>query len=62
MSAVAILEREVYSEAEAARLLRLSQGTLNYWLELGHGDAMRAAIFTQERRFDELTVHIRRHP
>jgi len=35
MSAVEILEREMYSEAEAARLLRLSQGTLNYWLEGG---------------------------
>ena len=30
-----VLEREMYSEAEAARLLRVSQSTLNYWLEGG---------------------------
>lgn len=34
-SSVAVLEREVYSEAEAARLLEMSQGTLHYWLEGG---------------------------
>ena len=28
-----VLEREMYSEAEAARLLRVPQATLNYWLE-----------------------------
>jgi uncharacterized protein (DUF433 family) len=32
---VEILEREMYSEAEAARLLRVPQGTLHYWLEGG---------------------------
>lgn len=32
---VALLEREVYSEAEAARLLGVPQGTLHYWLEGG---------------------------
>lgn len=32
---VTVLEREVYSEAEAARLLGVSQGTLHYWLEGG---------------------------
>jgi uncharacterized protein (DUF433 family) len=32
---VETLEREIYSEAEAARLLGLPQGTLNYWLEGG---------------------------
>ena len=32
---VSVLEREMYSEAEAARLLRMPQGTLNYWLEGG---------------------------
>ena len=31
----ALLEREMYSEAEAARLLRVSQSTLHYWLEGG---------------------------
>jgi uncharacterized protein (DUF433 family) len=32
---VSVLEREMYSEAEAARLLRLPQSTLHYWLEGG---------------------------
>jgi len=32
---VSVLEREVYSEAEAARLLSMSQSTLHYWLEGG---------------------------
>jgi uncharacterized protein (DUF433 family) len=30
---VSVLDREMYSEAEAARLLRVPQQTLNYWLE-----------------------------
>lgn len=34
-AAAAILEREMFTEAEAARLLRVSQATLNYWLEGG---------------------------
>lgn len=32
---VAVLEREMYTEAEAARLLRVAQSTLHYWLEGG---------------------------
>lgn len=32
---VALLEREVYAEAEAARLLGMPQATLHYWLEGG---------------------------
>lgn len=32
---VTVLEREMFSEAEAARLLRVAQGTLHYWLEGG---------------------------
>ncbi len=32
---VSVLDREMYSEAEAARLLQVSQSTLNYWLEGG---------------------------
>jgi uncharacterized protein (DUF433 family) len=32
---VSVLERELYSEAEAARLLRVPQATLHYWLEGG---------------------------
>ena len=35
MTEAAILNREMYSEAEAARLLRLQQSTLHYWLEGG---------------------------
>jgi uncharacterized protein (DUF433 family) len=30
-----VLDREIYSEAEAARLLRVAQSTLHYWLEGG---------------------------
>lgn len=30
-----VLDREMYTEAEAARLLRLSSSTLHYWLEGG---------------------------
>lgn len=33
MTSLSVLEREVFSEAEAARLLSVAQGTLNYWLE-----------------------------
>ena len=32
---VTVLEREIYSEAEAARLLRVAQFTLHYWLDGG---------------------------
>lgn len=32
---ISVLDREIFSEAEAARLLRVSQSTLNYWLEGG---------------------------
>jgi uncharacterized protein (DUF433 family) len=32
---VSILDREMFTEAEAARLLRVAQNTLNYWLEGG---------------------------
>ena len=35
MPDVSVLDREMYTEAEAARLLRVSQATLNYWLEGG---------------------------
>jgi uncharacterized protein (DUF433 family) len=31
METVSVLEREMFTEAEAARLLRLAQGTLHYW-------------------------------
>src|SRR6266496_100751 len=32
---VTVLEREMYTEAAAARLLGVAQNTLNYWLEGG---------------------------
>lgn len=32
---VSVLEREMFPEAEAARLLRIAQSTLHYWLEGG---------------------------
>jgi uncharacterized protein (DUF433 family) len=32
---VSVLEREMFSEAEAARLLRVARSTLHYWLEGG---------------------------
>ncbi len=32
---VSVLDREMFTEAEAARLLRVPQNTLNYWLEGG---------------------------
>ncbi|MDG9674693.1 DUF433 domain-containing protein [Micromonospora sp. DH14] len=37
-----VLEREVFSEAEAARLLRVAQSTLHYWLE---GDERRGKSY-----------------
>lgn len=35
MTTLSVLEREMYSEAEAARLLGVAQSTLHYWLEGG---------------------------
>lgn len=35
MASMSVLDREMFSEAEAARLLRVAQSTLNYWLEGG---------------------------
>jgi hypothetical protein len=32
---VNVLDREMYSETEAARLLRVAKSTLHYWLEGG---------------------------
>lgn len=43
-ASISILDREMYSEAEAARLLRVPQRTLNYWLE---GRTYRARGRTQ---------------
>lgn len=35
VTTISVLNREMFSEAEAARLLQVSQSTLNYWLEGG---------------------------
>lgn len=35
MTQPTVLDREMFAEAEAARLLRVPQGTLHYWLEGG---------------------------
>jgi hypothetical protein len=46
---VSVLDREMYSEAEAARLLGVVQSTLNYWLEGGirRGKSYRPIIRTE---------------
>jgi uncharacterized protein (DUF433 family) len=48
---VNVLEREMFTEAEAARLLRVPQNTLNYWLEGGEyrGRRYRPVIREQPR-------------
>jgi uncharacterized protein (DUF433 family) len=48
---LSVLEREMYSEAEAARYLRVAQSTLNYWLEGGErrGKVYRPVIRTEPR-------------
>lgn len=35
MTNLSVLNREMFTEAEAARLLRVAQSTLHYWLEGG---------------------------
>jgi uncharacterized protein (DUF433 family) len=48
---VSLLDREMYSEAGAARLLRVPQNTLNYWLEGGQrrGKVYRPVIRVEPR-------------
>jgi uncharacterized protein (DUF433 family) len=48
---VSVLEREVFSEAEAARLLRVPQSTLHYWLEGGErrGRSYKPVLRTELR-------------
>jgi uncharacterized protein (DUF433 family) len=47
-----VLDREMFSEAEAARLLRVPQGTLHYWLEGGvrRGKSYRPVIRVEPTR------------
>jgi uncharacterized protein (DUF433 family) len=51
VTTISVLDREMYSEAEAARLLRVSQSTLNYWLEGGErrGRTYRPVIRVEPR-------------
>jgi uncharacterized protein (DUF433 family) len=57
MMAVSVLDREMYTEAEAARLLALPQSTLNYWLEGGmRGDRVYRPIIREEPRGDRQIV------
>ncbi len=51
MTTPTTLDREMFSEAEAARLLRISQSTLNYWLEGGErrGKTYRPVIRVEPR-------------
>ena len=48
---VTVLDREMYTEAAAARLLGVAQNTLNYWLEGGvrRGRTYRPVIRVQPR-------------
>jgi hypothetical protein len=48
---VTVLEREMYTEAAAARLLGVAQNTLNYWLEGGErqGRIYRPVIRVEPR-------------
>lgn len=48
---VVVLEREMYSEAEAARLLQVAQNTLHYWLEGGEqrGKTYKPVIRVESR-------------
>jgi predicted transcriptional regulator len=48
---VQTLNREMYSEADAARLLGVSQSSLNYWLEGGvrRGKIYRPVIRVEAR-------------
>jgi uncharacterized protein (DUF433 family) len=51
MATTTVLEREMFSEAEAARLLEVPKSTLNYWLEGGarEGKVYRPIIRTEPR-------------
>lgn len=48
---VTVLEREMYTEADAARLLRVAQSTLHYWLE---GGERRGKIYRPILRVEAL--------
>lgn len=52
-----VLDREMYSEAEAARLLRVPQPTLHYWLEGGErrGKLYRPVLRVEPRETRQVT-------
>jgi uncharacterized protein (DUF433 family) len=51
MATTTVLEREMFSEAEAARLLQVRQSTLHYWLEGGvRGERTYRPVIRPERR------------
>jgi uncharacterized protein (DUF433 family) len=49
MTSLSVLEREMFAEAEAARLLKVAQGTLHYWLDGGErrGKTYRPILRTE---------------
>ena len=51
MATISVLDREMYSEAEASRLLRVAPSTLNYWLEGGvrRGKTYKPILRTEPR-------------
>lgn len=51
-----LLEREMYSEADAARLLRVPQSTLHYWLEGGTVRGKRYRLVVRPERRGERIV------
>lgn len=53
---VSVLDREMFSEVEAARLLRVPQGTLHYWLEGGVRRGKRYPPVIRERPRETRTV------
>jgi len=53
---VAVLDRETFSEVEAARLLRVPQGTLHYWLEGGVRRGRQYRPIIREKPRDRRTI------
>ncbi len=53
---VTVLDREMFSEGEAARLLRVPQGTLHYWLEGGVRKGKQYRPIIRESSRDRRTV------
>ncbi len=57
MTMTTVLDRDIYTEAEAARLLNIAQGTLHYWLEGGRrGTRFYQPIIRIERRGERIVT------